>query len=156
MRTGGRPWRLMRARHRLSKLLLRHGRVFEARAWTLAHDAWLRRQVFDHAGSAAGSAWAADAADDRRRARRCPTRDHAGVGGAALNMFRMVGLALGIVTMGVILAATDPAGLAGGFSRGLSTGLLVSAVIALAAAGLALATIGGGMHVVAPAPRPAS
>jgi len=37
---------LMRTRHRLSKLLLRHGRVYEASAWTLAHDAWLRRQQF--------------------------------------------------------------------------------------------------------------
>jgi transposase len=38
---------LMRARHRLSKLLLRHGIVYDARAWTLAHDGWLRRQRFD-------------------------------------------------------------------------------------------------------------
>src|SRR5262245_14600115 len=38
---------LMRARHRLSKLLLRHGRVYDAGAWTLAHDAWLRRQRFE-------------------------------------------------------------------------------------------------------------
>jgi transposase len=37
---------LMRARHRLSKLLLRHGLVYDAKAWTLAHDAWLRRQRF--------------------------------------------------------------------------------------------------------------
>ena len=37
---------LMRARHRLSKLLLRHGLVYEASAWTRAHDAWLRRQRF--------------------------------------------------------------------------------------------------------------
>ena len=37
---------LMRARHRLSKLLLRYGLVYEASAWTLAHDAWLRRQRF--------------------------------------------------------------------------------------------------------------
>jgi transposase len=39
---------LMRARHRLSKLLLRHGQVYvpvgmRGRAWTLAHDQWLRR-----------------------------------------------------------------------------------------------------------------
>ena len=79
--------------------------------------------------------------------------DHAGAGAAALNMFRMVGLALGIVTMGAILAATDPAGLAGGFSRGLSTGLLVNAVIALAAAGLALTTIGGRTPSGEPAPE---
>ncbi len=38
---------LMRARHRLSKLLLRHDLVWDASAWTGAHDAWLRRQRFD-------------------------------------------------------------------------------------------------------------
>jgi transposase len=38
---------LMRARHRLSKLLLRHGLVYEASAWTLAHDSWLRRHRFE-------------------------------------------------------------------------------------------------------------
>jgi transposase len=38
---------LMRARHRLSKLLLRHGLVYEASAWSVAHDAWLRAQRFD-------------------------------------------------------------------------------------------------------------
>ncbi len=33
---------LMRARHRLSKLLLRHGLVYaDGRAWTGKHDAWL-------------------------------------------------------------------------------------------------------------------
>lgn len=37
---------LMRARHRLSKLLLRHGLVYEGSAWTLAHETWLRRQRF--------------------------------------------------------------------------------------------------------------
>lgn len=38
---------LMRARHRLSKLLLRHGIVYsDGHAWTGAHDAWLRRQRF--------------------------------------------------------------------------------------------------------------
>lgn len=35
---------LMRARHRLSKLLLRHGYVCDgSQAWTVTHDAWLRR-----------------------------------------------------------------------------------------------------------------
>ena len=39
---------LMRARHRLSKLLLRHGIVYsEGEAWTGRHDAWLRRQRFE-------------------------------------------------------------------------------------------------------------
>jgi transposase len=38
---------LMRARQRLSKLLLRHGLVYDASAWTLVHDAWLRRQRFE-------------------------------------------------------------------------------------------------------------
>jgi transposase len=37
---------LMRARHRLSKLLLRHGLVYGSSAWTGAHDVWLRRQQF--------------------------------------------------------------------------------------------------------------
>ena len=37
---------LMRAGHRLSKLLLRHGRVYDATACTKAHDVWLRRQRF--------------------------------------------------------------------------------------------------------------
>jgi transposase len=41
---------LMRARHRLSKLLLRHGIVYyDGHAWTGRHDAWLRRQRFDNA-----------------------------------------------------------------------------------------------------------
>lgn len=39
---------LMRARHRLSKLLLRQGIVYSGgRAWTATHDTWLRRQRFD-------------------------------------------------------------------------------------------------------------
>jgi transposase len=39
---------LMRARHRLSKLLLRQGIVYsDGKAWTDAHDRWLRRQHFD-------------------------------------------------------------------------------------------------------------
>jgi transposase len=38
---------LMRARHRLSKLLLRHGIVYSGgKAWTGIHDEWLRRQRF--------------------------------------------------------------------------------------------------------------
>jgi transposase len=37
---------LMRARHRLSKLLLRHGIVYSGgAAWTGAHDIWLRQQA---------------------------------------------------------------------------------------------------------------
>jgi transposase len=39
---------LMRARHRLSKLLLRHGhRYQDGKAWTLKHAAWLRSVHFD-------------------------------------------------------------------------------------------------------------
>jgi len=39
---------LMRARHRLSKLLLRHGIVYYGgNAWTREHDRWLRRQQLD-------------------------------------------------------------------------------------------------------------
>jgi transposase len=42
---------LMRARHRLSKLLLRQGIVFTGgRPWTGAHDRWLRSQRFELPG----------------------------------------------------------------------------------------------------------
>jgi transposase len=41
---------LMRARHRLSKLLLRRGLVWDNSAWTGAHEAWLRSQRFDRVG----------------------------------------------------------------------------------------------------------
>lgn len=39
-----------RARHRLSKFLLRHGRVWRGgvTAWTHAHERWLLGQRFDH------------------------------------------------------------------------------------------------------------
>jgi transposase len=39
---------LMRCRHRLSKLLLRHGRVWDASTWTQAHRRWLGAQRFEH------------------------------------------------------------------------------------------------------------
>jgi SAM-dependent methyltransferase len=38
---------LMRCRHRLSKLLLRHGRVWDRSAWTKVHREWLGAQVFE-------------------------------------------------------------------------------------------------------------
>lgn len=42
---------LMSARHRLSKLLLRQGIVYSGgKAWTGAHDTWLRQQRFDQPG----------------------------------------------------------------------------------------------------------
>lgn len=45
---------LMRARHRVSKLLLRHGHVYySGKAWTGAHDAWLHRIRFDQYGTRA-------------------------------------------------------------------------------------------------------
>jgi transposase len=43
---------LCRARHRVSKLLLRHGRVYPERStWTLAHRRWLARQRFQNANT---------------------------------------------------------------------------------------------------------
>jgi transposase len=43
---------LMTARHRVSKMLLRHGRVYpEPSTWTVAHRRWLARQQFDEAAS---------------------------------------------------------------------------------------------------------
>ena len=42
---------LMRARHRLSKLLLRQGIVYSGgHAWTATHDRWLRSQSFERYG----------------------------------------------------------------------------------------------------------
>jgi transposase len=38
---------LMRCRHRLSKLLLRHGRVWDRTAWTKTHRQWLSAQAFE-------------------------------------------------------------------------------------------------------------
>jgi transposase len=44
---------LMRVRHRLSKLLLRHGHVYYGgQSWTGAHEAWMRRIVFDRPATA--------------------------------------------------------------------------------------------------------
>lgn len=45
---------LMSARHRLSKLLLRHGHVYDKDAWTGRHDAWLRRIRKEHLLPAGG------------------------------------------------------------------------------------------------------
>ena len=42
---------LMRARHRVSKMLLRNGIVYSGgEAWTKVHDTWLRGQRFDQSG----------------------------------------------------------------------------------------------------------
>lgn len=51
---------LMSARHRLSKLLLRHGHVYDGGdAWTGKHDAWLRRIRKDHLVPTGGGTLAA-------------------------------------------------------------------------------------------------
>ena len=53
---------LMRARHRLSKLLLRHGIVYYGgRAWTGVHERWLRTQRFELPGTRAAFEEAFDA-----------------------------------------------------------------------------------------------
>jgi len=55
---------LMRARHRVSKQLLRHGRVYpEPSTWTQKHRAWLARQQFDQPGSELAFADAVAAVD---------------------------------------------------------------------------------------------
>ena len=53
---------LMRARHRLSKLLLRHGIVYTGgKAWTGVHERWLRSQRFELPGTRASFEEAFDA-----------------------------------------------------------------------------------------------
>lgn len=42
---------LMRCRHRVSKLLLLHGRVYEGGAWTKTHRRWLAQQRFEQAAT---------------------------------------------------------------------------------------------------------
>src|SRR2546426_7692009 len=42
---------LMRCRHRVSKLLLLHARVYHASAWTKTHRRWLEQQQFDQAAT---------------------------------------------------------------------------------------------------------
>lgn len=37
----------LRRRHRLSKFLLRHGRKYEGRSWSVAHWNWVRSQTFE-------------------------------------------------------------------------------------------------------------
>jgi hypothetical protein len=44
---------LLRARHRLGKMLLRRGLVHCGKAWTQAHDYWLLKQSFPLAGTQA-------------------------------------------------------------------------------------------------------
>lgn len=60
---------LMSARHRLSKLLLRHGLVYEGgNAWTYTHDAWLRQvRREDLPGHGAGTVAAFEDAYDAVR-----------------------------------------------------------------------------------------
>jgi len=46
---------LMRVRHRVSKLLLRHGRVYDGKTtWNQTHLDWLAHQTFDQAGTQIG------------------------------------------------------------------------------------------------------
>lgn len=42
---------LMRCRHRVSKLLLLHGRVYDGGTWTKTHRQWLARQRFEQAAT---------------------------------------------------------------------------------------------------------
>ena len=62
---------LMRARHRLSKFLLRRGLRFAGRQWTQPHERWLHAQRFDDAPSRAAFidyCCAVEALVQRRRA----------------------------------------------------------------------------------------
>jgi transposase len=55
---------LMTARHRVSKMLLRHGRVYPQRStWTVAHRRWIARQQFPEATSELAFADAVAAVD---------------------------------------------------------------------------------------------
>jgi transposase len=63
---------LMRVRHRLSKLLLRQGRIYSGgQAWTGVHETWLRRQRFDDAHTTAAFDHHFDAVLTATAARDC-------------------------------------------------------------------------------------
>jgi EmrB/QacA subfamily drug resistance transporter len=78
--------------------------------------------------------------------------DKAGVGSAVLNSMRQVGGSLGIAVMGAIVAAGISSSLAAGnprpvaFMNGFHHGLEVAAIIALAGAVIALATLRDARH----------
>src|SRR5262249_24835271 len=78
--------------------------------------------------------------------------DKAGVGSAVLNSMRQVGGSLGIAVMGAIVASVTSSSLAAGdprpvaFVNGLHRGLDVAGVIALAAALIAVVTLGHPHH----------
>jgi transposase len=56
---------LMRARHRVSKMLLRHGRVYpKVKTWTAEHRRWLSAQRFEEPASDAVFADLLAAEDD--------------------------------------------------------------------------------------------
>ena len=73
----------MRCRHRLSKLLLRHGRVWDRSAWTKVHREWLSAQTFEQVNTELAFIDNLAACDGLRPARTrstsgshrsCPTR----------------------------------------------------------------------------------
>jgi MFS family permease len=73
--------------------------------------------------------------------------EHAGVAGATLNVFRMVGLSTGVALMGAVVAAQWPGDLArsavdpDAFATGIGVGFVVNAALAGVAAVLALVAI---------------
>jgi len=86
--------------------------------------------------------------------------ERAGVAAGVVNTFRIVGLSLGIATMGAILSAGTADVLAGGnkgdeaFVAGLSTSLTVNAVVAFLAALIGAWALRSGRVGVAAVPRP--
>jgi transposase len=61
---------LMNARHRVSKMLLRHGRVYpKSTTWTAQHRRWLSQQRFDEPASVWSSPISSLPSTDLRRAR---------------------------------------------------------------------------------------
>ena len=68
---------VLRARHRLSKVLLRHGRRFTGtkKAWSKRHDSWLRQQTWPIAALDQVNARDARAIAERNRATQCLVED---------------------------------------------------------------------------------
>lgn len=73
--------------------------------------------------------------------------ERSGMAGATLNVFRMVGLSLGVAVMGAVVSARWPGDLAqsvvgaAAFTTGIAGGFVVNAILAVVAAVFAFATI---------------
>lgn len=101
---------LMAARHRLSKLLLRHGIIYDGKqAWTGAHDAWLRRHHFEHPGlqAAFDADYEAVQQVGARKDRLDKLIEHMAMTGEYASVVRRLGCLRGVSTLTAFALAVE-------------------------------------------------